>query len=51
MAVTVKTCYLYLLDNINQNFVPTEKPLDETIDGAYYFLEKNIGNIENKRHG
>jgi 37-kD nucleoid-associated bacterial protein len=42
MAVHVKSCYLFLLDNINQSFVPTEKPLDETEDGAYYFLEKNI---------
>ena len=43
MAVNVKSCYLFLLDNINQTFMPTERPLDETVDGAYYFLEKNIG--------
>ena len=42
MAVNVKNCYLFLLDNVNQTFMPTELPLDETIDGAYHFLEKNI---------
>ena len=43
MAVNVKSCYLFLLDNLNQTFIPAERPLDETVDGAYYFLEKNIG--------
>ena len=42
MAVNVKSCYLYLLDNVHQMFMPTERPLDETVDGAYHFLEKNI---------
>ena len=40
MAVNVKSCYLYLLDNVHQMFMPTERPLDETVDGAYHFLEK-----------
>ena len=42
MAVNVKSCYLFLLDNVNQMFMPTDRPLDETVDGAYHFLEKNI---------
>jgi len=42
MAVTVRECYLFLLDNLNHNFLPTELPLDETVDGALRFLEKNI---------
>lgn len=42
MAVNVKSCYLYLLDNVHQMFMPTERPIDETVDGAYHFLEKNI---------
>ena len=42
MAVNVKSCYLYLLDNVHQMFMPTERPIDDTVDGAYHFLEKNI---------
>ena len=43
MAINVKSCYLFLLNNLDQSFVPTELPLDETVEGAYRFLEKNIG--------
>jgi len=42
MAVTVRECYLFLLDNYNHNFVPPELPVDENVDGALRFLEKNI---------
>ncbi|MCL1949101.1 MAG: nucleoid-associated protein [Turicibacter sp.] len=42
MAVTVRECYLFLLDNYHHNFVPPELPLDENVDGALRFLEKNI---------
>lgn len=42
MAVNIKNCYLYLLDNQTNMFMPTEQPIDETIDGAYGFLEKSI---------
>jgi len=42
MAVTIRECYLFLLDNLNHTFLPPELPLDENVDGALRFLEKNI---------
>lgn len=42
MAVTIKECYLYLLDNESRTFIPTQNPIDDAIDGAYGFLEKSI---------
>ena len=42
VAVNIKNSYLFLLDNIHQMFMPTERPIDETVEGAYHFLEKNI---------
>lgn len=29
MAVNVKSCYLFLLDNVHQMFMPTDRPLED----------------------
>ena len=42
MAVTIRECYLFLLDNLNHDFIPPQLPLDANVDGALRFLEKNI---------
>lgn len=42
MAVNLKSCYLYSLDNVHHVFIPTDLGMDVTIDGVENFIEKQL---------